>query len=86
MHLPTPSAEVSLTKKEFDILYYLISKSGHALSYAQILQRAWGEEYGEHDSYILWCAVDRLRHKLAKKVLSGEHIKVERGFGYRFIA
>jgi len=77
--------EASLTKKEFDVLHYLMTKSSYVLTYKQILQRVWSKEYNENDNYILWCTIDRLRQKLSKMGASGKLIKVERGVGYRFL-
>ena len=75
--------ELLLTRKEFDILHCLMAQSGRVLTYKQILQKVWGEEYDENNS-ILWCTVDRLRAKLSKAGVPGKHIKAVRGMGYKF--
>src|SRR3712207_8800278 len=42
-----------LTAKEFTILAYLAEHSGQVLTHRQILQHAWGQEYGDETEY-LW--------------------------------
>jgi DNA-binding response OmpR family regulator len=79
------SIEVPLTKKEFDILRYLMTNSGHVVTHIRLLQNVWGEEYSEADTEVLWRTMNRLRAKLAKSSSKFEYIKVERGVGYQFL-
>lgn len=75
--------EISLSRKEFDILHFLISRSGYVISHEQILQKVWGREYdGEFDIQLLWRTVDRLRSKISK-LSKKEYIIIERGVGYK---
>jgi two-component system alkaline phosphatase synthesis response regulator PhoP len=71
--------EVSLTVKEFDLLAYLLSNSGIALSRDQILSAVWGYDDGVEtrtvDTHIL-----TLRSKLGA---SGSLIHTVRGVGYK---
>lgn len=73
--------KIDLTKKEFDLLLYLIEKNGEAVTRDEILNTVWGHEYiGQTnvvDVYIL-----HLRNKIE---VHGEVklIKTVRGVGYR---
>jgi two-component system alkaline phosphatase synthesis response regulator PhoP len=73
------NTEVSLTLKEFELLAYLLSNSGIALSRDQILTAVWGYDGGAEtrtvDTHIL-----TLRAKLGA---SGSLIRTVRGVGYK---
>ena len=73
-------AEVSLTRKEFDILVLLLSNQGTILSREQIMKRVWSEEVVVLDRTID-VNITRLRKKLAKY---GNHIITRTGYGYGF--
>ena len=77
--------EICLTKKEFDILHYLMEKNGAIVGHAQILKKIWGDHYSENDTDVLWRTVDRLRRKLSQVSPECKYIKVEYGIGYRFL-
>lgn len=70
---------VTLARKEFDLLSYLIKNHGIVLSREQIMQVVWGFDFeGESrtvDMHIKW-----LRQKLGK---AGEQIQTVRGVGYK---
>jgi len=79
------NTEVSLTKKEFDILRCLMDNSGHVVTHVRLLQNVWGDEYSETDTDVLWRTINRLRKKLSKAFSKDGYIKVERGVGYQFL-
>lgn len=72
---------VKITRKEFDILYYLISNSDRTVTHKELLTTIWGAEF-ENDTQLLWRAMNRLRNKLSED--NDKYIKIERGVGYRF--
>jgi two-component system, OmpR family, alkaline phosphatase synthesis response regulator PhoP len=76
-------AEVALTKTEFDLLKYLISRPGHVFSRQALLNAVWGFDYYGTDR-----TVDRFITVLRKKVeddpSSPRHIITVHGAGYRF--
>ena len=76
--------EVSLAKKEFDILRYLMANGGYVVAHRQLMEEIWGEDYNEKDTDILWRTVNRIRTKLAKINPDNEYIRIERGVGYVF--
>ena len=72
---------VSLTPKEFDLLYYLARNPNLALSRAQILNRAWDGAYAG-DERTVDSHIKALRGKLG---WFGKHIVTVRGIGYKFL-
>ena len=72
---------ISLTAKEFDLLYYLASHPNRALSREQIFDRIWGMD-AIGDISTVAVHIQRVRDKLA---VSGEKfIDTVWGVGYRF--
>ena len=66
--------------KEFELLQYLISNKGVALSREKILNNVWNYDY-YGDSRTIDSHIKKLRKKMGKK---GEHIQTIRGLGYKF--
>jgi DNA-binding response OmpR family regulator len=56
--------EVVLTKKEFDILFYLMSNRSILLTYDQIAAHIWGNDYFETTPDAIRAHVKRLKNKL----------------------
>ncbi len=77
--------EVSLTPREFDVIWVLAENAGRVISIDELLERVWGQEYvGEPQAvyvYIRW-----LREKLERDPQSPERILTVRGVGYRLVA
>ena len=74
--------EVSLTRKEFDILSLLLSNCGQILSREQIMKRVWSDEVVVLDRTID-VNITRMRKKLGNY---GSHIITRTGYGYGFEA
>ena len=72
--------EISLTRKEFDILVLLLSNIGSILSREQIMKRVWSDEVVVLDRTID-VNITRMRKKLGKY---GNHIITRTGYGYGF--
>ncbi|MBQ8775350.1 MAG: response regulator transcription factor [Alistipes sp.] len=72
--------EISLTRKEFDILVLLLSNIGTILSREQIMKRVWSDEVVVLDRTID-VNITRMRKKLGKY---GNHIITRTGYGYGF--
>ena len=72
--------EISLTRKEFDILVLLLSNRGSILSREQIMKRVWSDEVVVLDRTID-VNITRMRNKLGKY---GNHIITRTGYGYGF--
>ena len=71
---------IDLSMKEFELLEYLISNIGVALSREKILNNVWNYDY-YGDSRTIDSHIKKLRKKLGKK---GNHIETVRGLGYKF--
>lgn len=74
--------EVSLTKKEFEILSLMLSHRGVIFSREEILHRVWSDEVVVLDRKID-VNITRLRRKIGRY---GEHIVTRLGYGYGFEA
>ena len=72
--------EVSLTKKEFEILRLLLENKGNVFSREEILSRIWKDEV-----YVLDRTIDVNITRLRKKIGPyGKNIVTRLGFGYCF--
>jgi two-component system alkaline phosphatase synthesis response regulator PhoP len=76
-------AEVRLTRKEFDLLRYLVEHRGEILTRERLLDEVWGYERFPTtrtvDTHVL-----RLRQKFERDPERPEHILTVHGQGYRF--
>ncbi len=72
--------EVKLTRKEFELLAYLISHRGRVCSREQILSRVWSDEVVVLDRTID-VNITRVRHKIGPY---GAYIVTKSGYGYGF--
>jgi len=70
--------EVSLPKKEFELLYLLASKPGKVFTREDILHKIWGEDVVVGDRTID-VHIRKLRQKIGEEV-----IKTLKGIGYKF--
>lgn len=73
---------ITLTKKEFQLLNYLISYRGQVLSREQLLNGVWGYEL-LGSSRIVDIHISHLRDKLEADPKKPQFIKTVRGFGYK---
>lgn len=73
------SQEVSLTTREFDVLYYLAQHAGQVLTARQIYEAASGESAVVCDYHSIESSVYSIRKKLGRDV-----ILTVRGYGYKF--
>jgi DNA-binding response OmpR family regulator len=71
---------IQLTKREFDLLEYLLRNSGIVLGRDKILDAVWGYEY-EVDSNILDVYIRYLRSKIDEP-FDKKLLHTVRGFGY----
>lgn len=75
--------EVTLTKKEVEILWLLASNTGLVFSRTQILDSIWGFDYFG-DSRTVDTHIKRLRAKLEKYAHEDWSIQTVRSVGYKF--
>ena len=73
---------VTLTKKEFELLAYLMKNKNLVLSREQIVENVWGYEY-EAETNVTDVYIRYLRSKI-DEVFGTHYIKTVRGIGYQF--
>lgn len=75
--------EISLTPKEFDILYFLARNRGEVFTKEQIYQAVWENDYLLDDSNIM-AFIRKLRKKIEPNPDAPEYILTIWGIGYKF--
>ena len=75
--------EVSLTPKEFDILYFLAENRGEVFTKEQIYKAVWSENYLLDDSNIM-AFIRKLRKKIEPNSDEPKYILTIWGIGYKF--
>ena len=77
---------VLLTRKEFDLLLYLLTQPGRVLPKESIAEHVWGDAADAADSFdFLYTHLKNLRRKLQEKG-AGDYIRSVYGVGYKFSA
>lgn len=77
---------VELTKKEYDLLSYLILNKGRVLDRLQLVEHIWGSFYeDDFDSNYIDVHIKNIRKKL-NLFDKTNWIKTVRGLGYKFVA
>lgn len=77
--------EISLTAKEFDLLWFLMKHPGQVFSRDQLLDNVWGFDYFG-DASTVTVHVRRLREKLEEAPTKPRYILTVWGVGYKFAA
>lgn len=75
--------EISLTPKEFDILYFLSENRGEVFTKEQIYKAVWSENYLLDDSNIM-AFIRKLRKKIEPNPDEPKYILTIWGIGYKF--
>lgn len=75
--------EISLTPKEFDILYFLAENRGEVFTKEQIYKAVWSENYLLDDSNIM-AFIRKLRKKIEPNPDEPRYILTIWGIGYKF--
>lgn len=70
---------LTVTKKEFDLLWYLLENQNRVLSREQLLNRVWGYDF-DGESRTVDVHIRTLRQKLGEY---GKYIETVRGVGYK---
>lgn len=75
--------EISLSAKEFELLYYLSNHKNQVFSKSQLLDAVWGyETFGDESTITVY--IRRLREKLEPDPSNPTYIKTVWGVGYKF--
>ena len=75
--------DITLTAKEFDLLYLLASNPGRVFSRAYLLDALWGDSYGGFERTVD-THIQRLRRKLGKSSGADNRIVTLWGVGYKY--
>ncbi|WP_025151004.1 response regulator transcription factor [Bacillus sp. H1a] len=78
--IETNEESISLTVKEFDLLYFLCQHNGQVFSREQLLEKVWGYDYAG-STRTVDTHVKTMRLKLGE---SGNYIQTVWGVGYKF--
>jgi two-component system, OmpR family, KDP operon response regulator KdpE len=75
---------IHLTRKEFDILHYLMANAGRVVTYSKLLTAVWGESYRNEVEY-LRTFIRLLRKKLHEEPSNPTYLLTDVYVGYRFV-
>lgn len=75
---------IHLTRKEFDILHYLMANAGRVVTYSKLLTAVWGDTYREEVEY-LRTFIRLLRKKLCEDPSNPMYLHTDAYVGYRFV-
>lgn len=75
--------QIHLTRKEYDILYYLMINAGRAVTYGKLLTSVWGAAYRQEVDY-LRTFVRQLRKKIEDDPSNPRYLLTDAYVGYRF--
>lgn len=75
--------EISLTRREFELIKFLAMKRGQVFSRESLLEKVWGYEYFG-DARTVDVTVRRLRTKLEDNPETPTYVLTKRGVGYYF--
>lgn len=76
--------DIRLTPTEFKLLATFVRNPGRVLSFQDLLERVWGQEYtSEHHYPRIY--VSHLRRKIEPDAKNPTYIRNEYGVGYRFV-
>lgn len=75
---------VELTRTEYQLLHYLMSRVDLPVSKEDLLERVWGYEAADTNSNIVELAIRRLRKKLEEDASQPNRLITVRGVGYKF--
>lgn len=77
--------EVHLTPTEFTLLSTLVKNAGKVLTHRQLLNAAWGPDYGGEAHY-LRVYMAQIRRKIERDPANPRYLRTETGVGYRLAA
>ena len=74
---------IYLTRKEFDLLHYLMAHAGVPITHGRLLNAVWGPEYADDVEY-LRTYVRQLRKKIEDDAATPKYLLTDLKIGYRF--
>lgn len=77
--------KITLTKKEYDLLLYLVINKNRVVSYESIAEHLWGDGYDPSENYAtVHVHTNNLRKKISEHSKT-EYIKTFHGSGYKWL-
>lgn len=77
--------ELSLLKKEYDILFYFMQRPSHVIDKAVLAEAVWGDYADDADNFqFVYAQIKNLRRKLVEAAATIEIVSVY-GFGYKLV-
>ncbi|WP_316839851.1 response regulator transcription factor [Pedobacter gandavensis] len=78
------SDEISLTRKEYDMLIYFVVNKNRVVGKSSIIEHLWGDHFDQNDNFdTVYVHIMNLRKKLSKAA-GKDYIKTVYGMGYKF--
>ena len=78
--------QLDLSRKEYDMLHYLMNRQGHLISKETLAEGVWGDYIDQADNFdFIYAHMKNLRRKL-KDAHATIEIKTIYGFGYKLLA
>jgi two-component system KDP operon response regulator KdpE len=74
---------IHLTRKEYEILYFLMLNAGRAVTYGKLLTAVWGADYRHEVDYVR-TFVRQLRKKIEDDPSDPRYLLTDAYVGYRF--
>jgi two-component system KDP operon response regulator KdpE len=74
---------IHLTRKEYEILYFLMVHAGRAVTYGKLLTAVWGTDYRHEVDYVR-TFVRQLRKKIEDDPSNPRYLLTDAYVGYRF--
>ncbi|MGD8625932.1 MAG: response regulator transcription factor [Anaerolineae bacterium] len=75
--------EVHLTRREFDVLAYLVGKQSHVVPWEELFEKVWDREIDEGSNNAVRGVIRRIRQKLGDDAQEPIYIKTVWGVGYQ---
>lgn len=76
--------EVTLSKKEFELLKFLVSRPGQTFSHEELFREIWGQE-SFNDTRTIIVHISNLRKKIEQDPSNPQYIINVHGVGYKFL-
>lgn len=74
--------DISLTRREFDVLAYLLVEKGRVVPWEELIEKLWDDEPDDRTASTLRSCIRRLRHKLGDDANDPRYIRNIWGVGY----
>ncbi len=81
-HCTLNGKQLSLTPREFSILWYLCQNRGRVISSEEIFEKIWGEEFLNNNNTVM-AHIGRIREKMNDSGRRPKYIKTVWGVGYQ---